>query len=204
MLLDIDLFVSWRRKLCHSFQLRLYLFQSSKIVFGSPAKSRVRDSIHLLSNSCFVRGQYDPLTAYSVGANCPPQPGNDRVEVPIGKYTFTDEDRIAIVSEYVGGRVPARQIVEKYHLSSRQVLFSWMDKFVNEKELVSLSDETNPSDPMAKKSPEDRVKELEAENKQLQKALELEKLRSKAYNTMIDVAEETFNIPIRKKAGTKQ
>ena len=75
---------------------------------------------------------------------------------------------------------------------------------VNEKELVSLLDETNPSDPMAKKSPEDRVKELEAENKQLQKALELEKLRSKAYGTMIDVAEETFNIPIRKKSGTKQ
>lgn len=28
--------------------------------------------------------------------------------------------------------------------------------------------------------------------------MELEKLRSKAYDTMIDVAEETFNIPIRK------
>lgn len=79
-----------------------------------------------------------------------------------------------------------------------------MDKYVNEKELVSLQDETNPSDPMAKKSPEDRVKELEAENKKLQKAMELEKLRSKAYDTMIDVAEETFNIPIRKKSGTKQ
>jgi len=79
-----------------------------------------------------------------------------------------------------------------------------MDKYVNEKELVSLADETNPSDPMAKKSPEERLKELEAENRRLQKALELEKLRSKAYDTMIDVAEETFNIPIRKKAGTKQ
>ena len=74
----------------------------------------------------------------------------------------------------------------------------------NEKELVSLQDETNLSDPMAKKSPEDRVKELEAENKKLQKALELEKLRSKAYDTMINVAEETFNIPIRNKSGTKQ
>ena len=126
-----------------------------------------------------------------------------RVEVPIGKYTFTDEDRIAIVSEYVGGRVPAKQIVAKYHLSSRQVLFNWMDRFVNEKDLVSLPDETNLSDPMAKKSPEDRVKELEAENKRLQKALELEKLRSKALDTMINIAEETFNIPVRKKSGTK-
>ena len=126
------------------------------------------------------------------------------VEYGTGKYHFDEEDKIAIVSEYVGGLVPASQIIEKYHISSRQVLFNWMDKYVNEKELVSLQDETNPSDPMAKKSPEDRVKELEAENKKLQKALELEKLRSKAYDTMINVAEETFNIPIRKKTGTKQ
>lgn len=128
----------------------------------------------------------------------------DYVSVPTGKFKFTEEDKISIVSEYVLGRVPASQIIEKYHIGSRQILFNWMDKYVNEKELVSLHDETNPSDPMAKKSPEDRVKELEAENKQLQKALELEKLRSKAYDTMIDVAEETFNIPIRKKSGTKQ
>lgn len=121
------------------------------------------------------------------------------VEYGTGKYHFDEEDKIAIVSEYVGGHVPASEIIEKYHISSRQVLFNWMDKYVNEKELVSLQDETNPSDPMAKKSPEDRVKELEAENKKLQKALELEKLRSKAYDTMINVAEETFNIPIRKK-----
>lgn len=57
---------------------------------------------------------------------------------------------------------------------------------------------------MANLSLEERLKELEAENKRLQKALELEKLRSKAYNTMIDVAEQTFNIPVRKKSGTKQ
>lgn len=125
-------------------------------------------------------------------------------KVPTGRFKFTEEDRMAIVAEYVSGHMPASQIIEKYHLSSRQILFNWMDKYVNEKELVSLQEETNPSDPMAKKSPEDRVKELEAENKKLQKAMELEKLRSKAYDTMIDVAEETFNIPIRKKSGTKQ
>ena len=43
-----------------------------------------------------------------------------------------------------------------------------------------------------------------SENRRLEKALELEKLRAKAYDTMINVAEETFNIPIRKKSGTKQ
>lgn len=76
-----------------------------------------------------------------------------------------------------------------------------MDKYVNERELVSLP---ASEEDMAKQNPEDRLKELQAENERLRKALELEKLRSEAYNTMIDVAEKTFNIPVRKKSGTKQ
>ena len=125
------------------------------------------------------------------------------VDVPTGKFKFTEEDRIQIVSEYVRGGIPAQAIIEKYHLSSRQVLFNWMDKYVNEKDLVSLPDDQS-EDPMAKKNPEDQIRELKEENKRLEKALELEKLRSKAFDTMINVAEQTFNIPIRKKSGTKQ
>lgn len=86
-------------------------------------------------------------------------------------------------------------------MSSRQVLFNWMDKYVNEREIVTLPE--NEED-MAKKTPDERIKELEAENKRLNKALELEKLRSEAFSTMIDLAEKTFNIPVRKKSGTKQ
>jgi len=82
-------------------------------------------------------------------------------------------------------------------------VYYWVDKYVNERESVSLP-ENQASETMAKKNPEDRIKELEAENSRLEKALELEKLRSKAYDTMINVAEKTFNIPIRKKSGTKQ
>ena len=129
---------------------------------------------------------------------------HEQIEVPTGKFKFTDEDKIQIVSEYVSGHIPARELIKKYHISTRQVLFNWMDKYVNEQELISLQEETNPSEQMEKQSPEERLKELEAENKRLRNALELEKLRSKAYDTMIDLAESTFNIPIRKKSGTKQ
>ena len=57
---------------------------------------------------------------------------------------------------------------------------------------------------MARKSKDEQIKELKAQLKKKEKELELEKLRSHAYDKMIDVAEEMFNIPIRKKAGTKQ
>ena len=45
---------------------------------------------------------------------------------------------------------------------------------------------------------------LRLENERLRTELKHEKMRAHAYDTMIDVAEEMFNIPIRKKAGTKQ
>lgn len=122
-------------------------------------------------------------------------------EYSTGKYKFDEEDKISIVSEYVTSGRPAQEIIEKYHLSSRQVLFNWMDKYVNEREIVTLPE--NEED-MAKKTPDERIKELEAENQRLNKALELEKLRSEAFSTMIDLAEKTFNIPVRKKSGTKQ
>jgi transposase len=44
----------------------------------------------------------------------------------------------------------------------------------------------------------------EEEKKALQKALEQAQLQIKALNTLIDVAEDQFKIPIRKKPGAKQ
>jgi septal ring factor EnvC (AmiA/AmiB activator) len=87
------------------------------------------------------------------------------------------------------------------------VLYGWLDKYLNEKVCVSLQPETYSETDMSKRSKqqlEEELKEMKAENRRLQEALELEKLRSKAFDTMIDVAEANFNIPIRKKAGTKQ
>lgn len=45
---------------------------------------------------------------------------------------------------------------------------------------------------------------LRAEITRLRKELRQEKMRADALDTMVDVAEEMFNIPVRKKAGTKQ
>lgn len=125
-----------------------------------------------------------------------------KVDVPSGRFKFSEDDKIRIVAEYVRSQEPAQKVVERYKLSSKQVLFNWMDKYLHE-ESLPLPENKN-DDPMANKSPEERIKELESENKRLEKALELEKLRAKAFDTMIKLAEETFNIPIRKKPGTKQ
>lgn len=124
-------------------------------------------------------------------------------EVELKSYSFTDDDRILIVREYLESGLPAEKIIKKYHISSRSVLFSWMDKFLNERDSLPLQQDPQIEEDMAK-TKDERMKEKDTEIKRLRKALELEKLRSHAYSTMIDLAEQTFNIPVRKKSGTKQ
>mgnify|MGYP006934681415 FL=1 len=54
------------------------------------------------------------------------------------------------------------------------------------------------------KSESEEITRLKRELKEAKLALYQERMRADSYDTMIDVAEEMFKIPIRKKAGTKQ
>ncbi|MPM79101.1 hypothetical protein SDC9_126132 [bioreactor metagenome] len=51
---------------------------------------------------------------------------------------------------------------------------------------------------------EQRIRDLERILKKKDEELAFEKLRCRAMDTLIDVAEEQLHIQIRKKAGTKQ
>ena len=81
-------------------------------------------------------------------------------------------------------------------------VYTWIGKYVTQEKALSLEEQSEED--MARKSKDEQIRELQAQLKQARKEAELEKLRAKAYDTMINVAEETFNIPIRKKSGTKR
>lgn len=53
-------------------------------------------------------------------------------------------------------------------------------------------------------TPEEKTKQLEREIERLKKDLENEKLRNEGLKTLIEVAEEKFNIKIKKKPGSHQ
>ena len=124
------------------------------------------------------------------------------IPVEIVKTTLEETDRIQIVNEILGGKITVEEVRKKYKLSSHQVVWCWIGKYLSQIKSVSLQEGTEEE--MAKKSKDEQIKELKAQLKKKEKELELERLRSHAYDKMIDVAEEMFNIPIRKKAGTKQ
>lgn len=113
---------------------------------------------------------------------------------------LTDEIRLQIIQEHLEG-ASKYSLAKKYNLKSASKIRIWMIKFgIEDREESSLKPFV-----MAKKQTEsEKVAALQLEIKRLKKDLAYEKMRSNAYDTMIDVAEEMFNIPIRKKAGTKQ
>jgi len=123
-------------------------------------------------------------------------------EVKKERIIYSEDDKRSIVKDYVTNHIPASEIVKTYRLSSKHTLFTWMDMYLHE-DLLSLPDNQTDEE-MAKVDPQDKIRKLEAENRELRESLRMEQLKAKAYDTMITQAEQTFNIPVRKKSGTKQ
>lgn len=117
-------------------------------------------------------------------------------------YKAEEHDRVNAVLDILKGATTAEEVRRKYDVTSINSVYTWIGKYVSQEKSLSLEEQTEED--MAKKSKDDQIRELKAQLKQARKEAELEKLRAHAYDTMINLAEETFNIPIRKKSGTKQ
>ena len=113
-----------------------------------------------------------------------------------------ENDRLNAVLDILKGATTAEEVRRKYDITSINSVYTWIGKYVSQEKSLSLEEQTEED--MTKKSKDDQIRELKAQLKQARKEAELEKLRAKVYDTMINVAEETFNIPIRKKSGTKR
>ena len=113
-----------------------------------------------------------------------------------------ENDRLNAVLDILKGATTAEEVRRKYDITSINSVYTWIGKYVSQEKSLSLEEQTEED--MTKKSKDDQIRELKAQLKQARKEAELEKLRAHAYDTMINLAEETFNIPIRKKSGTKQ
>ena len=108
------------------------------------------------------------------------------------------EFRTLVVQDYLTGNLSYGQIVKKYGLRDREQIKWWVRYYRQNTDLpiVSLPPMTE-AEKQEKQALEKRIRELEARLKEAQ-------LKGLALDTMIDVAEEMFDIDIRKKPGTKQ
>lgn len=114
--------------------------------------------------------------------------------------------RMRVAKEYLAGGISNKELATKYAVDPTLVSH-WVTTFVRRTKQYSFMDKKSKR---YSKVATDRQKALEREVLELKKALaakekELERsdLQVFALDTMIDVAEEMFEIEIRKKPGAK-
>jgi len=100
--------------------------------------------------------------------------------------------KIQVITEVEKGEFTYKQAQRHYGIQGRSTVLVWLRK-------LGTLDWTGPKLHFvnSEKSPEQRIKELEA-------ALEAEKEKTLLLNAMIDVAEKQYGLPIRKKSLPKQ
>ena len=130
-----------------------------------------------------------------------------------GKKQKTLEEKRMIVKAHLLNHVPIEQLSADFGIS-RMSIYRWITIFadgkVPERRNHACPDvKPNPSS-MSKKSQKpveteaEELARLREENKRLAEALKMAEWMNHAKDVMIDEAEKTFKIPIRKKSGAKQ
>jgi transposase len=109
------------------------------------------------------------------------------------------DKRQKAVREYLLGGCSYRQLEEKYGVS-HATINRYVRKF-KACQQAKLKGIPLPSDPMKHQRNQEQLPDS---IEQLQKQLEQERLRNKLLTTMLEIAEDELQIPIRKKFGTKQ
>ena len=99
-----------------------------------------------------------------------------------------DKIRLVVVAEYLRGGVTLRDLEAKYGIS-HSTLGRWVK-----------ADTIGEAGGQGRGSEEN----LATEVKRLRKELREAELHAKLLDAMIEIAEERFNIPIRKKSGPRQ
>ena len=129
------------------------------------------------------------------------------------KRQKTLEEKQMIVKAHLLNHVPVSQLCENFGISDMSI-YRWIRTFADGRVPKGSSKGTAdvkpnpPAMPKKKQNVEESAAEelarLREENKRLSEALKLSEWMNHAKDVMIDEAEKTFNIPIRKKSGAKQ
>lgn len=110
---------------------------------------------------------------------------------------YSDHFKRCIVNEILEGDQSVEYYRRKYNIGGSMTLSRWIDKF-------AFEIATKPSVMSKQQGESDEIGRLKAELALLKRELEDERLRREAYELMIKIAEEEFNIPIEKKSGVKR
>ena len=124
-------------------------------------------------------------------------------------YEFTELEQQSVLKDYYEGCMSSQSLgmkyeTSQYHIQKILAIFAGKDPEGIEKlEKARIMKKQKLQAAEAAKLPND-AESLKNEVRRLQQELKTAQYRAHAFNTMIDVAEETLHISIRKKHGTRQ
>lgn len=106
---------------------------------------------------------------------------------------YTIAFKLSVVEEVEKGILTYKQAQRKYGIQGRSTVLVWLRKLGT----LDWSSTQLQKLPYKEKTPEQRIKELEA-------ALDMEKQKNLLLTTVIDIAEKQYGLAIRKKSSPKQ
>lgn len=117
------------------------------------------------------------------------------------KY-YTNEEKLSLVKKYLLSGMTKQRFSQSVGVSLSGFI-NWLEMFGNP-DLPQIEHLMKKSDiPSTVEELQSELIRLRKEKKALEKSFEREKLRSLAFDTLIDLAESTYHIRIRKNSGAK-
>ena len=113
------------------------------------------------------------------------------------RKTYSESFKLEVLRDYYVSGLSMNSTAKKWGLTSNTYISRWQKCYPIDSELLSLSSEPISQGQM-KNDPKSREQILEEENLRLKKALETEKLRSRAFQQLIELTEKEEGISILK------
>ena len=118
---------------------------------------------------------------------------------------YSKEEKLSLLREYHQSGMSKRSFSKVHGFCNASLLNNWIKSFEVPKEVLSLPSGEEDSDlsNCTKEGYRQENAELKKRIRDLEKALEISHLETKARDMLISRAEDYFNIQIRKKSGAR-
>jgi transposase-like protein len=106
-----------------------------------------------------------------------------------------------VVLEVLSGSITKEEARRRYNIGGKSTILDWMRDFAGLKMKVAVG---NPMPILQQMDISKDKTELEEKIKQLEAKLEYAELKGRAYQIMVEIAKEKYNLDLEKKSGAKQ
>lgn len=115
--------------------------------------------------------------------------------------TYNEAFKRRVVSEVLSGSITKEEARIRYGIGGNSTILDWMRKFAGVK---MRSAGVDPLPMLQAMKAEESKEELKDKIKQLEAKLKHAELKGRAYEIMVEIAKDQYNLDLEKKFGAKQ